>query len=248
MAFTTEDVLAVEYAAVHAWPASETRDIDGWLWRYSGGNSQRANSVSPLRFHGNDPEAAITAAETLYFSRGPVCRFQVGTGYASPRDLDDRLVRRGYHIHDPVTTLMKRLDRTPMPADVIIADKPDEGWMDVYLSNITPDRRPPAPAILASVPAPRAFLSVRRGGRTFSTALAVLNGDVVVAECIGTRSDERRGGAGLAVMLALESWGAEQGAKICGLQAVTANVAAQGLYGRLGYSAQNSYHYRVLER
>ncbi len=248
MTFTTEDVLAVEHAAVHAWPASETRDIDGWLWRYSGGNSQRANSVSPLTFHGDDVEAAIGAAEDLYFARGSVSRFQVGSGFANPTDLDDRLIRRGYYIHDPVTTLVKRLDHPPMPDDIVIADRPDEGWMEVYLSNITPDRRPPAPRILAAVPAPCAFLSVRRGGRTFSTALAVLHDGVVVAECVGTRSDERRSGAGRAVMLALESWGAEQGARISGLQAVTANVAAQGLYRGLGYSAANSYHYRVLNR
>ncbi len=248
MAFTTEDILAVERAAVHAWPASETRDIDGWLWRYSGGNSQRANSVSPLMFHGDDVDTAIRTAEKLYFARDSVSRFQVGSGYASPADLDDRLERRGYYVHDPVTTLMKPIERTPMPDDVVLADKPDEGWMEVYLSNITPDRRPPAPRILASVPAPSAFLSIRRGGRTFSTALAVLHGPVVVAECVGTRSDERRGGAGRAVMLALEAWGAEQGARLCGLQAVTANTAAQGLYSRLGYSAANSYHYRVLNR
>src|SRR5690606_8256407 len=41
-----ERLLAIEGAAVRAWPAGETREVDGWLWRYSGGGSQRANSVS----------------------------------------------------------------------------------------------------------------------------------------------------------------------------------------------------------
>lgn len=247
-AFTTDDILAIERAAVRAWPAFETRNVDGWLWRYSGGNSQRANSVSALTFRGADVEAAINAVEDLYFTRGGPSRFQVGTDITHPPDLDDRLARRGYRLHEPVTTLVKRLQPQPMPDDICIADQPDDGWMEVYLSNITADRRPPAPRILASVPAPRAFIKLRRNGRTVSTALAVLCENIVIAECIGTRSDDRRGGAGRAVMLALEVWAAGQGATICGLQAVATNLPAQRLYAGLGYSAVTGYHYRVRDR
>ena len=49
-----ERLLAIERAAVRAWPAGETRDVDGWLWRYSGGGSQRANSVSALAYRARD--------------------------------------------------------------------------------------------------------------------------------------------------------------------------------------------------
>jgi hypothetical protein len=45
-------------------------------------------------------------------------------------------------------------------------------------------------------------------------------------------------------MLALECWGAQQGARTIGLQAVTTNAPAQGLYSALGYSAAGTYHYR----
>ena len=244
-AFTPSELLAIERAAVRAWPASETRNLDGWLWRYSGGNSQRANSVSPLTFHGADVEAAIDAVETLYAEHGGPSRFQVGSAIAQPSDLDERLARRGYYVHDPVTTLARRIEPQPVPDDVVILDQPDDGWMQIYLSNITPDRRPPAPRILASVPKPSAFLCVRRDGVTLSTALGVLTDDIVIAECVGTRSDVRRSGAGRSVMLGLEAWAAAQGARISALQAVTANAPAQGLYAALGYTAVTGYHYRV---
>src|SRR5947207_3058700 len=54
-------LLAIERAAVAAWPALETADIDGWLWRYSGGGSQRANSVSALAFQGGVAEGVAIA-------------------------------------------------------------------------------------------------------------------------------------------------------------------------------------------
>ncbi|MCL4765055.1 MAG: GNAT family N-acetyltransferase [Hyphomicrobiaceae bacterium] len=243
--FTRQELMAIEHAAVHAWPASETRDIGGWLWRYSGGNSQRANSVSPLAFRGADVEAAIGEAEELYFARNAPSRFQVGADLAAPGDLDRRLERRGYRLHEPVTTLAKRIGGAAAPREVGVADRPGDGWMDVYLANITADRRAAAPGILASVPPPRAFLRLESGGRVVATALAVLCGEIVVAECIGTRAEARRSGAARIVMAALEAWGTERGATVAALQAVTSNVPAQRLYAGLGYTMVNDYHYRV---
>ena len=82
--FGEDELRAIEVAAVEAWPAFETRNISGWLWRYSGGGSQRANSVSTLEFRGPDAEAAIAEAEALYFSRNVPSRFQVSSTLAEP--------------------------------------------------------------------------------------------------------------------------------------------------------------------
>src|SRR5690606_5025437 len=131
---------------------------------------------------------------------------------------------------EPVTTLARRLRIEDYPEDIDITDQPTAGWMEIYLSNIAPNRHEAAPHILASVPSPRVFLSFVSGGQVISTALAVLHHDVVIAECIGTRAEARRTGAASKVMAALETWGAEQGARIAALQAVTANYPAQQLY------------------
>jgi GNAT superfamily N-acetyltransferase len=220
--------------------------VDGWLWRYSGGGSQRANSVSALSYEGDDVERSIDKVEQLYRERKAPVRFQVGFPLSQPHDLDERLAARGYVIHDPVTTLIKSVERIDQPADVVLRENPSEGWMSVYLSNVTPDRRPFAADILARVPGPRVFAEVLRDGAVCATALGVFFENTVIAECVGTAAAARRQGAAAAVMRALEAWAGSQGAHTIGLQAVTTNAPAQGLYASLGYTAAGTYHYRHL--
>ena len=58
-----DDLRRVERLHVRAWRALETAIIHGWLWRYSGGGSQRANSVWSLcggRMHGYTRRSAAT--------------------------------------------------------------------------------------------------------------------------------------------------------------------------------------------
>src|SRR6266550_3035008 len=108
MQVTVEDLRGMERLHVRAWPALETADIDGWLWRYSGGGSQRANSVSALAFWGADVDAAIAEAEARYRARGASPMFQV-CHVNAPTDLDERLQRRGYRLQEPCIALAKSI-------------------------------------------------------------------------------------------------------------------------------------------
>ena len=242
-----DGLVGIERAAVRAWPAGETLVVDGWLWRYSGGGSQRANSVSALSYDGRDVERTIDAIEALYRAHGAPVRFQVGFPLSQPDDLDQRLAARGYEIHDPVTTLLKPVAPIAAPAEVVRRDAPSDGWLAVYMANVTPDRRPFAMAILERVPGPRVFAEVVRDGAVIATALGVFHENTVIAECVGTASTARRQGAAATVMRALESWGAGLGAHTIGLQAVTTNMPAQGLYAALGYVPAGTYHYPFLD-
>ena len=249
MKISHDTVLRIERAAVAAWPALETADVEGWLWRYSGGGSQRANSVSPLGFLGADVERAIAEVERRYRARGAAPMFQTCEVIA-PADLDDRLQRRGYRLQEPCTALAKSI--SPLASggqdpDIEIGEAPSEAWLSVYLAGITESRRGLAPIILARVPRPRAFLLLRDGAEPAATALAFVAEGVVIAECVSTLADRRRSGAATRVMLALEAWGDGQGATIAALQAVAANAPAQALYARLDYARIGGYHYRVLD-
>jgi GNAT superfamily N-acetyltransferase len=242
-------LLAIERAEVAAWPALETADIEGWLWRYSGGGSQRANSVSPLAFRGADVEAAIADVEARYRARGAAPMFQI-CDINLPADLDERLQRRGYRLQEPCTALAKPIapdTSAGLDAEIEIDDAPSQAWLSVYLAGITPSRRDLAPMILARVPAPRAFLLLRDQGEPAATALGVVAEGVAIAECVSTRADRRRGGAGTRIMRALEVWGTGKGARIAALQAVAANAPAQALYAKLAYERVGGYHYRVLD-
>jgi GNAT superfamily N-acetyltransferase len=246
MNISRQELLAIERTAVRAWPALDTADIEGWLWRATGGGSQRANSVSTLDFVGIDTEAAIAEAERRYRARGAHPMFQV-CDLTAPADLDGRLEARGYRLQEPCTTLAKAIAPRELPDEVEIAASAGEPWLGVYLAGVTENRRHLAPQILAAVPAPRAFFLLRQGGQPVSAALGVVAHGVVVAECVATLAAFRRRGSSARVMTALEAWGAREGATIAALQAVTANVPAQALYAGLEYVRVAGYHYRVLD-
>jgi GNAT superfamily N-acetyltransferase len=245
MAITRDDRLRMERAHVHAWPALETETIDLWRWRCSGGGSNRANSVSTIDFHGTDPEAAITRTETLYRDRDAPAKFQT-FDETSPPTLPDTLRARGYRPVNPTTTMFKRLTPTPPPQDVETRDHPWPEWRNLYLSEITADRRTVNNRILDLVPAPRAFFACRRNGQVVATALGVAAFGCVVIECVATRSDTRRQGAATSVLAALQSWAARQDVDWIGLQVVTGNTPALTLYQRLGFvaGATNTYWIR----
>jgi N-acetylglutamate synthase len=241
-----EKIIRIERAAVCAWPALESSDIEGWLWRCTGGGSQRANSVSPLVFTGTDPQAAIAEVERRYRARGARPMFQV-CEINQPADLESRLQARGYRVQEPCTTLAKDIAPSESPSEVEIASSADEPWLSVYLAGISESRRDLAPSILTVVPAPRAFFLLRDRGEPMSAALGVVAHGVVIAECVATLAKFRRQSGSLRIMRALEAWGAGQGATIAALQAVATNAPAQALYAKLDYRPVGDYHYRVLD-
>jgi N-acetylglutamate synthase len=89
------DRVRMERAHVRTWPALRSATIDGWLWRSSGGGSQRANSVSTIEFHSATPEASIAQAEFFYAAAGEPTRFHTFDETSSP-GLADMLRKRGY--------------------------------------------------------------------------------------------------------------------------------------------------------
>jgi N-acetylglutamate synthase len=238
-------LLAIERAGVLAWPAVETHGIDGWLWRFANGGSQRANSVSTLDFHGADSDKAIADAEQRYRARGASPMFQI-SDVCAPSDLGQRLAARGYTSKDRCTTLIRSVpfDAANIGDGFEIFDRATDEWIACYASVITPDRRRTAPDILARVPRGSAFCAVRRRGRIVATALGVTHGGVTIAECVASLAEARGQGAASAVMRGLAAWGTAQGAHTVALQAVEHNAPAQALYRSLGYTLAG--HYEIL--
>ncbi len=236
MEISREDRERMERAHVRAWPALRTADIDGWLWRSSGGGSQRANSVSTIDFRGNDFPAAIADVEARYRALGAPARFQTFDA-TSPARLADLLRERGYRQSGPTTTMFKRIAPSPAPPEVESHDGASVEWLQVYLGEITENRRAVNTLILERVPAPRAFFGYRRGTEIVATALCVIGFGCAVIECVTTRADRRRTGAARAVLAALEAWAAGQDADWIGLQVVTGNLPAVALYESMGFVA-----------
>ena len=230
----TDDLRRIERLHVRAWPAFETADIHGWLWRYSGGASQRANSVSTVDFSGADPAPALDEVEARYRARNAIVRLHT-YDLSAPAGIVDLLQRRGYRGGETTLTMAKAIGASDPPADVEVAATPNAEWKEVYLGAISESRRSVNARILGTVPQPCGFFSCRRGGQVISTGLCVADGDFAVVECMATRADARRQGGAEAVLRCLEAWAAERGVKTLALQAVAVNTAAIPLYTRFGF-------------
>lgn len=236
MRITQQDRVRMERAHVRAWPALSTAVIDGWLWRSSGGGSQRANSASTIAFTGLDMAAAIDAVEARYQAVGRPARFHT-YDHTAPAELAAALRSRGYAEGEATTTMFKPLAPAAAQPDIEYRDRAWDEWYDVYLGAITEGRREVNRQILSSVPQPSAFLGCREHGRLIATALCVVGFGCAVVECVATRADARRSGGARAVMQGLLSWAAQQDADLAGLQVVPGNVPAVRLYHSLGFGA-----------
>lgn len=235
---------AVEAAAVRGWPALEAQQIDGWLARCTSGGSVRANSVAALVWTGTDIDAAISAVERFYGAHGAPSVFTVCEA-SVPDGLDARLAERGYDRRGDHVTMGKAVDASvAAPAPARIAQAFDEGWLAVYLSGLSADRRDAAPGILGRLP-PAAYVSFWRDGRVIASGLTIIDGDLASVQCMATLSEARRTGAASAVLAAIEHHAAAAGARYLYLQTDAGNIAARELYRRAGYDIVGHYHTRV---
>jgi ribosomal protein S18 acetylase RimI-like enzyme len=241
-----QQVAEIEAAAVRSWPALETADIEGWLWRFASGGSLRANSVSTLSFRGSDVEAAVRDAERRYRVKGLPCLFTV-TEVSEPGDLDGRLAAMGYALGEAHVTMAKAIAGSPMrsPADVLLSGDPTLEWLTVYLGGLSPNRREVAPAILAGLPTRRVHFSCRRAGAVVGSGLSVADGNLASVQCMATLATARRQGCARAVLAAIEAWAAAEGCTHLYLQAETANTAAIALYETFGFRIAGRYHLRT---
>jgi ribosomal protein S18 acetylase RimI-like enzyme len=239
-------LLAIEHAAVRSWPALETTDLDGWLWRYASGGSLRANSVSALAFTGSDPDAAVAAIERLYEAKGAPCRFTVSE-VSAPADLDALLARRGYERGEDHMTLAKDIvgGTTPLPADIAMMQGPTPDWLDIYLAGLSGNRRAVAPQLLAGLPAQRTYFGCRRDGRLVSSGLSIVDGLFASVQCMATHAAARRQGGARAVLQAIEANAIGAGCSTLYLQAEAANTAALALYRGFGFRLAGRYHMRT---
>lgn len=229
--------------AVHAWPAKETADLDGWLWRASGGGSKRANSVSTLNFTGGDADAAIDDVERRYRALRRLVRFQVEE-IGRPPDLAQRLSARGYRIEEITINMAKRVtSAASQEEDCSFSADPSDDWLEVYLSAITPDRRVINRQIVYDVPRPRAFVLCRMGGKPISSGLCVANGPVAIIECMASVPDGRRFGGARRILRSIEAWAAARNAEYLCLQVVSENAPAIALYEQAGFTAVAATRY-----
>ena len=84
------DIRRIEEASLNTWPALRQILYDGWVMRFAGGYTKRANSITPV-YQGSLPiEEKINYCESMYTPRGLPTVFRI-TPQADPTNLDAAL-------------------------------------------------------------------------------------------------------------------------------------------------------------
>ncbi|GAB3622157.1 GNAT family N-acetyltransferase [Mariniluteicoccus endophyticus] len=237
----------LDLLAHHSWPATDVRDIDGWLVRRTRGATRRANSVLP---HGEpaDLAMAIRLVEQLYRQRGLVPTFLI-TPAALPTTLDDELAERGYVADGACDVMVAQTEDVVRLAGertrgVHVSGALDDAHLALWAAHGgRTDDALLGEMVEVATGTPAVFASMRRDGRVWAVGRGTLREGWCGLD--GFVTDPAARGRGLATDLIAEiaRRALAAGARGMWLQVADGNPA-RGLYERLSFTEQYRYHYR----
>ena len=241
-------VAELQERAARATPGAVEEHSDGCWLRHT--DSSTTWWAGAALLHGEAPDlgSRITLAERFYEVHGAAPRFQVFP--ACPTDLDEALSRRGYARSGAMSLEVADADevarRLPAsPLQVELTTSPEPAWCRLLMAAQEPGADPgPEWRLLQRVERPSAYATAHRDGRAVAVARAVVDTGWTGVFGMGTLPEERRQGAGSALLAALARWGGGRGCRRMYLQA-TDGVDARSLYRRAGFRQACTYHYRL---
>ncbi len=239
----------LERIAARSWPAGEVERLGGWLLRATDGVTRRANSVLPCDDPGIDVDDAVQHVIEFYTSRRLAPRFQM-THASRPQGLDTVLEQHGFHIGLRVAVETAPMDRLAQEPEFPVStdDTPLDQWVEAYRLGGGYDefslrvRR----EIMARIPTPHVFASVRCDGEVASVGIGVVQDGWAGIFGVVTRKEFRRRGLATALSHGIAQWARRHGAQGAYLQVEVNNSPARALYHRLGFVPEYEYWYRYL--
>jgi ribosomal protein S18 acetylase RimI-like enzyme len=237
---------AMQRIAAAAWPAIEQEPLGDWVLRASAGFTRRANSVQTLGDPGLPLDEALARVRAWYAERGLPAYLEI-TEPGSPGGLAAHAGSlAATHVR---TAPLAALAAAPLAVDVRLARTPDAAWLSRY-------RR-----VTGGPEVQRAAMSLLLGGASTWFASAhltevtdgpaaigrlVVDGPWAYFGAVEVVPAARRRGLAAAVMTALASRAAEEGATGAYLQVEADNAPAGALYDKLGFGTAYTYHYARL--
>jgi ribosomal protein S18 acetylase RimI-like enzyme len=241
-------IRVVEELSMNAWPSLQTMLYDGWVLRFAGGYTRRANSINPIYPSCDDVGDKIQTCERLYRDRGLKVVFKM-TSAVYPEFLDDVLAGQGYAT-DAQTSVqildLGRMDKLPA-SEVALAETLSDDWLSAFreMGGIPEQREPVLRQMLHSIAPATCFASIRHDDRLIACGLGVVQAGFVGLFDIVTDSNLRRQGYGTQLVLSILAWARRRGARTAYLQVMLNNAPALRLYSKLGFDEVYQYWYRV---
>lgn len=238
----------IERLSLNAWPALETIDHEGWLMRFAGGYTKRANSVTPLEHLDDALARKIDYGETVYRARQQAPIFRLPS-CVQPAALDRELRARGYAKLDPTQVMSLALEKSTHRCESLQLSSSTAQWLECYdeIHPLSIDERTLHEAILIRIRGQRCLASVTQDENIVACGLGVLESNALGLFDLITHPDHRRQGHGTKLLQGLLGWGSARGANLAYLQVTQANTSAAALYRRAGFVPIYSYWYRAAD-
>jgi GNAT superfamily N-acetyltransferase len=236
----------VEQTCFNAFPSLQQVLFEGWLMRFSGGLSRRANSVNPLGPGCSRIAAAIAAAEALYRAQGLPTIFRVPS-LVDPA-LDRELASRGYTSEGESCVLYGAMGGLAAAADpaVRLSASPDAEFLAAMatLQGHSATQSAIYRGILGAIAIPARFALLAVDGAPAALGYGALHDGLLCYESVITDQGHRRQGLARRVLGSLAAWARDTGATGACLQVEAANAPALALYVGFGLGELYRYHYR----
>lgn len=237
--------LLLDALATHGWPALEQAWHGDWLLRAArtpagAPVTARANAAWLLGSVPDDLDADLAAVVAFSESRGLPATV-AASDPALVRELAARGWTRGARGAQVLTGALPA-----GPAGDPLPMEPDEDWLRLWWqveARFDVPARAVARALLAAVPEPSGYLTVRRDGDVVAIGRGVVHEGWLGVFSMGVHPAHRWQGHGAAVLAKLLSWGRGDGAERVYLQVADGNRAASGLYASAGLRHHHGYAY-----
>jgi N-acetylglutamate synthase len=245
----TASIPLLEELSLNAWPALQTLLYDGWVLRFAGGYTRRANSVNPIYASALPLDAKILVCEQLYRSQGLPVVFKL-TSTSLPAELDAELAQRGYLADAHTAVQVLDLETAAFHADSLdlaFDSTLTDDWFAAFCAlSGTPEKSlSPMRQILDLILPPCSFAMLLADGKPAACGLSVQQADFIGFYDIVVAKEQRRKGYGRQIMSGLLANGQRNGARTAYLQVMLNNAPALRLYEGLGFRESYRYWYRV---
>jgi N-acetylglutamate synthase len=237
----------VEELSLNSWPALQTTFCDGWVLRFAGGYTRRANSIVPLYPTQGDVAAKILACEEVYRDRGLPVIFKL-TAESYPAELDALLAVQGYLAEARTSVQLMDLGQcADAPMDVCLTPAETEEWQAAFcrMSALGVHQQATHRQLLDAIVPDKCFAAVSADGHVVGCGLGVVQEGFLGLFDIVIDAGWRRQGYGERLVRSLLAWGEKQQAHTAYLQVMLNNEPALRLYAKLGFREWYQYWYRV---
>jgi len=236
----------IEEAALNAWPAPRQMVYDGWLLRFAGGYTKRANSVNVHTSSSLPLDEKIRYCEKVYAEQGLPLIFRLPE-FMTTKELEAALTRHGYMPFDPTLVMGFEISTSEnLPEGCDVEELTINAWINLRaaLTETPLSQWEIHQSILNVIIPQKVLMGLSFEGNPVACGMAVLDEDLLGYFSIYTRESMRRRGFGQVMMHALTRWGMEHGASYAYLQVEGDNLAAQSMYWKLGFKDSYRYLYR----